>query len=177
MLEGNSHDAAAEPGKVWIASHSPGRLRLRFFPENATTPNLERLLQVPAITEVAYRKLTGSLVIQYDEELCSLEELLSYLRIYFPFLEVNGVPASSDEKELPKNLTSSVMYRYADLTNQTVHRVTAGVADLTSFLPLAFFTWAALDLLMRPSLPRWFELYREGAYLWHFYQDAAYYEK
>jgi hypothetical protein len=162
---------------VWIASYSPGRLRLKLPPESDITPNLEQLLQVPAITEVAYRKLTGSLVIQYDESLCSLQDLLLLLNRYFPSLNINQLPTLSFERELPKNLFSSIMYHYTDLTNQAVHRSTSGLADLTSLMPVAFFTWAALDLITRPSLPRWFELYREGSYLWHFYQNVSYGEK
>jgi len=161
---------------VRIASYSPGRLRLKLPPESTLTSTLERLLQVPAITEVAYRKLTGSLLIQYDETRCSLPDLLLLLNRYFPSLDAKTLPTRAFERELPKNLFSSVMYHYSDLTNQTVHRATAGLADLTSLLPVAFFTWAAIDLIARPSWPRWFELYREGSYLWHFYQNASYRE-
>ncbi len=166
MSEGNA--------TVWIASYSPGRLRLKLSPDGSIIPNLERLLQVPAITEVAYRKLTGSLLIRYDETRCSLPELLPLLGRYFPALNTRDLPASAYEQELPKNLFSSVMYHYADMTNQAAHKATSGLADLTSLLPVAFFAWAAVDLMMRPSLPRWFELYREGSYLWHFYQNASY---
>jgi len=162
---------------VRIASYSPGRLRLKLPPESALTPTLERLLQVPAITEVAYRKLTGSLLIQYDETRCSLPDLLLLLNRYFPSLDTKALPTRSFERELPKNLFSSVMYHYSDLTNQAAHRATSGLADLTSLMPVAFFTWAAIDLMTRPSWPRWFELYREGSYLWHFYQNVSYGEK
>jgi hypothetical protein len=162
---------------VRVASYSPGRLRLKLAPESALIPDLQQLLQVPAITEVIYRKLTGSLLIQYDEARCGLPELLQLLKRHFPSLNINELPTGSFERELPKNLFSSIMYHYAELANQSVHKTTSGLADLTSLLPVAFFTWAAIDLMTRPSLPRWFELYREGSYLWHFYQNVSYGEK
>jgi hypothetical protein len=162
---------------VWIASYSPGRLRLKLPPESDIAPSLEQLLQAPAITEVAYRKLTGSLLVQYDETLCSVQELLLLLNRHFPSLKIDDIPPGSFERELPKNHFSSVMYHYSDLANQAVHKATSGLADLTSLMPLAFFTWAAIDLVARPTLPRWFELYREGSYLWHFYQNVSYGEK
>jgi hypothetical protein len=160
---------------IRIASHSPGRLRLRFA-EGMPPPDLDQLLRVPAVTEVAYRKLTGSLLIQYDDTLCSQQELLELLRDHFPVFRATEIPEDLYERDLPKNFLSSVMYHYSALTNQTVHRATGGAADLTSLFPLAFFAWAAIDLAIRPSLPRWFELYREGSYLWHFYQNATYRE-
>jgi len=160
---------------IRIASHSPGRLRLRFA-EGTPPPDLDQILQIPAVTEVAYRKLTGSLLIQYDETLCSQQNLLALLSTYFPAFGANEMPEGLYEDDLPKNFLSSVMYHYSALTNQTVHQATGGAADLTSLFPIAFFAWAAIDLAMRPSLPRWFELYREGSYLWHFYQNATYRE-
>ena len=164
-----------EKEMIRVASLSPGRLRLKFA-EGIPTLDLEQLLRIPAVTEIAYRKLTGSLLIQYDETLCSLPELLVLLGRHFPALSADVMPESSYEKDLPKNLLSSFMYHYAESTNQTVHRVTSGAADLTSIFPVALFLWAAIDLMVRPSLPRWFELYREGSYLWHFYQNATYRE-
>lgn len=164
-----------EKEMIRIAAHSPGRLRLKFA-EGIPPPDLGQLLRIPAVTEVAYRKLTGSLLIRYDETLCSQQELLVLLRNHFPAFSATEVPESSYEKDLPKNFLSSVLYHYSALTNQTVHRATAGAADLTSLFPIAFFTWAVVDLVVRPSLPRWFELYREGSYLWHFYQNATYRE-
>jgi heavy-metal-associated domain-containing protein len=169
MSEGNA--------LVSIASYSPGRLRLKLPPEIDILPNLDQFLRIPAITEVSYRKLTGSLLLQYDETRSSLQEILLLLHQYLPSLDIKNIPPHAFEHELPKNHFSSVMYHYSDLTNQAVHQATSGLADLTSILPIAFFAWAAIDLVARPSLPRWFELYREGSYLWHFYQNVSYGEK
>lgn len=157
---------------VRVISYSPGRLRLKFPPEREEVPDLSRFLQVPAITEVTYRKLTSSLVILYDETSCDLQELLSLISRNYPSLQIAAIPTDLYEREYPTNLLSSVMYYYSDATNQAVHRRTSGAADLTSLIPVAFFAWAIITVIVRPGWPQWFELYSEGSYLWHFYQNS-----
>ena len=155
---------------IKIASLSSGRLRLRVLPESGIVPDVEKLLQVPAVKEVAYRKLTGSLLILYNDTSCNEAEFLTLLGNAYPDLAVSPLPTAAVEPELPRNLLSRAMYYYTDQANRVVHRTTYGAADLTSVIPVVFFAWALIDLVARPTLPRWFELYREGSYLWHFYQ-------
>jgi hypothetical protein len=76
------------------------------FAEGIPPPDLDQLLRIPAVTEVAYRKLTGSLLIQYDETLYSQQELLVLLGRHFPAFSANEVPESSYEQDLPKNFLS-----------------------------------------------------------------------
>lgn len=161
---------------VKVASLSPGRLRLKISPESELSkigPDLEELLRVPGVTQVAYRKLTSSLLILYDGSKYEESEFLSLLSNAHPHLAVSRPATVPQQAELPRNLLSFTMYHYSDQANRAVHRVTHGLADLTSVFPVVFFAWAVIDLLARPTLPRWFELYREGSYLWHFYQNRT----
>jgi hypothetical protein len=93
---------------------------------------------VPAITEVTYTKLTGSLVILYDATVCDALGLLMLLSQKYPSIEIGAIPTEPFEREYPKNLLSSIMYHYSDMLNRTAHRQTSGAADLTSLIPVAF---------------------------------------
>ena len=157
---------------VRVASYRPGRVRLRFAPERSASPDFAPMWKIPAVREVTYRKLTGSLVVYYDETLCDTPDLLAQVQAAYPTVEIAGAPRDAYERELPHNLLSSIMYYYSDATNRAAHEKTGGAADLTSVLPMLFFAWATIDLIVRPAWPKWFELYREGSYLWHFYQNS-----
>ncbi len=157
---------------VRIVASSPGRLRLKFLPGNTQVPDLDRFLLLPGVTEVRYRRLTGSLLILYDSTHCDFNELVLQITQHYPSLAIVSIPRDPAERELPKDLLSSFMYRSSEAINRTTHRKTFGAMALTSIVPVAFFTWAVVAAISRPSLPQWFELYREGSFLWHFYQDS-----
>jgi len=157
---------------VQIVSSSPGRVRLKFLPGNAQVPDLDRFLLVPAVTEVSYRKLTGSLIILYDSTRCDLKELVLQITQLHSSLAIVSIPIDPAERELSKNLLSSLMYRSPESINRAAYQKTSGVMALTSILPVAFFSWALVTAIRSPSWPQWFELYREGSFLWHFYQDS-----
>jgi hypothetical protein len=162
----------AEKEVVQIVSSSPGRLRLKFPLENTQVPDLDRFLLIPAVTEVRYRKLTGSLVILYESTRCDLNELVWQISQCHSSLAIVSIPRDPAERALPQNLLSSSMYRSSEAINRAVYRKTSGVLALTSIVPVAFFTWAVVSAIRYPSLPQWFELYREGSFLWHFYQGS-----
>ncbi len=46
------------------------------------------------------------------------------------------------------------MYYHSDNANRAAHKKMSGAADLTSILPVVFFAWATIDLIVRPGWPK-----------------------
>lgn len=139
----------------------PGRVRFQFKP-GETIPNLDDVLKIPGVKEVAFNKITRSLLIIYDEQKLDLEKLISEIQERMP-----GFRISRSQKD-ENNVSSEVMDD--DLLSELIHNVVAGanrnvalqtkgLADLTSILPSALFLLGTEEMIRRPVMPRWYDFW------------------
>lgn len=147
---------------LWAIHSVPGRARLRFSKQAAKIPNLDKLMDVKGIEEVTYNKITKSILIIYDENILSFEELLGRIKEKISRIEILqeklqriGKPGS--EKDMG-SLLSQTVYKGAKKTDIAFRKATGNYADIASIIATFLVTYGIVDLFRRPEIPSWDDL-------------------
>jgi hypothetical protein len=156
-----------KPAKV--ASHVPGRLRLKLHPQGrdrAAMDNLQTQLQsLPGIDNVRLNPAAGSLTVHYDRTHHSMAGILRFLEdldvvvdsiAHLPSLD-NGTEGNRNGGPQPEFITA------INALNQRLRNTTGLPIDLKQLLPLAFAgagLWSiARRGLMIDRVPGWLLLW------------------
>lgn len=152
-----------------VASHVPGRLRLKLHPQGrdqAAMDDLQTQLQsLPGIDDVRLNPAAGSVTVHYDRTHHSMAGILGFLEdldvvvdsiAHLPSLE-NGTTVTESHGTAPAFITA-----INDL-NQRLRKTTGLPIDLKQLLPLAFagagFWSIARRGLMIDRVPGWLLLW------------------
>ncbi len=161
--------------KIRVSSVSPGRIRLRFDPEGEAGLNLQAFLEIPAIHEVTFRKLTGSLLILYDSGRINLAGLIQSIENKIPNWYIETLPETQFDTEYPHDIILGPYYHYTDRLDREIHEQTSGILDLRSAVVLIYLVWGAWEFLRTPVHPKWYDIIKEvTGFLRHYkrYYDA-----
>ncbi len=146
---------------IAVSSYNPGRVRLRFAPEHEPELNLHSFLEISAVREITFRKLTGSLLIIYDAKRIDLPELVRSIANKCPDWSVGTPSAGEFDKEFPRDLMLGRVFHYVDQFDREVHRRTSGNVDLRTIFMLSYLVWGSWEFLRTPVHPKWYDIIKE----------------
>ncbi len=152
-----------------VASHVPGRIRLKLHPQSRDQESMERihlkLKSLEGVHDVRLNPACGSLTVHYDHERHSMAGILGFLEDldvvvdsigHLPNIGENG-DAAHGEGQSPEFLTA-----INDL-NRRIRQTTGLPVNLKLLLPLAFVgagIWSVGKKgLMIESMPGWLFLW------------------
>lgn len=138
----------------------PGRVRFNYKSSKTEISAIDDFYKIPGIKEITFNKITQSLLIIYDGEINTLEQLLSKIQEGNPDLEISKerLPINSSEILLSNNLLLDLIYKTAIGTNKKINVKTKGRADLTSLLPSGLLLLGLEELIRKPVMPRWYDM-------------------
>jgi hypothetical protein len=141
-----------------VMSDVPGRLRFR-LPPAADGPELERRLrEADGVIDCRWTPRTRSLLVTYRPDQATRSALMA-LGPFAGDAATTSAAAASPEPGRPRNLgrTRSALVRAvagaAAEADAAVSRLTSGVIDLRTGLPLALGLWAAREILRGNARP------------------------
>lgn len=142
----------------------PGRVRFRFRPEKADIPNLDDFLKIPGVKEITFNKITKSLLAIYDRQKLDLGKLISEIQERMPQFEILETGLQKGENKVSLGVTSDdllseMVYSTVAEANQNVVLKTKHRADLSSIVPSALFLLGAGEIIRRPVMPHWYDLW------------------
>lgn len=142
-----------------IVQNVSGRLRFQFPREKRDTPDLDQFLEISGVQEVTYSILTKSLLILYNPQVMTSNEIMNRIDEVCPWIEIRTGKAWG---EIPfgQDVLSRSFYGVLEKSNRFVRQKLRGGADLTSIVPVAMLGWSAWELVKRPTRPGWFDILR-----------------
>lgn len=152
------------PKKVYkeiltLIQSSPGRARFQYDRDRPDVPDIDQFLEIPGVNEVTYSVITKSVLIIYDQQVVTLDDLAHYIEDYMPPLEVRRGKAWG-EVPFGHDMLSQLIYGGLAKANRHMRKKLNGVADLTSIVPSMMVVWSMAELALRPTRPGWFDILR-----------------
>ncbi|MBU1858258.1 MAG: hypothetical protein KKC28_14870 [Verrucomicrobia bacterium] len=153
---------------LWVVNAIPGRVRLRFRADKKEDPDLDKLLKIKGIEELAFNSITKSLIIIYREKVIVKEKLLKEIEKALPGTKIcfhsekENVKPEETAMSIEGNMLSHNMYALLRKMNKSTHRGLKGYADLTSMLPAILFLWGIEELIRNPVMPKWYDILRSA---------------
>ncbi|HBF13974.1 MAG TPA: hypothetical protein DDW49_11410 [Deltaproteobacteria bacterium] len=151
--------AIAEKEILTLIQNVSGRLRLQFPRDKRDIPDVDQFLELPGVQEVTYNMLTKSLLVLYNIQITTADELMNYMERYCPWLEIRTGKAWG-EVPFGHDLLSQIIFGTLAKSNRYVRKQLGGKADLTSIVPTAMIGWSLWELVRRPTRPGWFDILR-----------------
>ena len=138
----------------------PGRVRFTYKSTKAEISILDDFYKIKGIKEITFNKITQSLLIIYDREIITIEQLLSKIQEGNPDLDISKerLPNNSSDILLTNNLLLDKFYKTAIGTNKKINKKMKGRADLTSLVPSGLLLLGLEELIRKPVMPRWYDL-------------------
>ena len=136
-----------------------GRLRLQFPRDKRDIPDVDQFLELPGVLEVTYNMLTKSLLVQYNPQIITSDELMNGMERYCPWIEIRTGKAWGDVP-FGHDMLSQIIFGSLAKGNSYVRKKLGGKADLTSIVPTAMVGWSIWELIRRPTRPGWFDILR-----------------
>lgn len=144
----------------------PGRVRFQFKSETIGIPDLDDFLKIPGVKEASFNKITKSLLILYDQKKLNLEKLISEIQKRMPNLEILKAQSQKDTASLDffptDDLLTDIICQTAGRANKYVNLKTKGQVDLTSLVPSGLLLVGLEELIRKPCMPRWYDLWWFG---------------
>lgn len=152
-------------------SLAPGRVRLRFPHEKADIPELDGFLKIIGVQEVTYNKVTKSILILYDVNLLTLEELFSEIEEKMPQVEIQGEKLEQIKSHLVEEDNGSLLPRIVHAKSKRLDKVFRELigdnADIGSLIAAVLVITGIVDLFKRSKLPSWDNLIWYGANIFY----------
>ncbi len=144
-------------GLLQIASHFPGRLRVRAEPFREAafgTQVAERLKAEAGVTTASVSQRTGSLLVEYRPRELQLPRLVEII------LRLGGLDGIAADRGARPGLQGPAVRNQLDAWNQLLLDATHGRADARTAVPAALAGLGVLTFLFgERGLPKWYDLF------------------
>jgi hypothetical protein len=143
------------PGQAWTALQLvhdiPGRLRLR-IPRGVRTVGLREAVEaVPGVIASAWSPRTRSLLVQYQAEATTPEDIAAHVARHAGIDEVVAVDPAGYTNGRPA--VSAAIVEAVGTVDQGVRRASRGLVGLGLLLPVALTVWAIAEVLRGRTAP------------------------
>jgi hypothetical protein len=123
----------------------PGRLRVRLPARARSAGLMEAIGALPGIVSCVWSDRTRSLLVRYRPEEASSQALVGAIAAHVGILNPPAAPGPPESPASPALIDA--VTRTVSALNLALGRLTGGVADLRTLLPLALVAWAAREIL------------------------------
>ena len=174
-------DSTSKKKAAVVASHVPGRLRLRLHAQHRDQKKMEQIRQhlvaQEGIHDVRLNPISGSVTVQYDHSRHTMSGILGFLEDLDVVVDSIGHLPSIGEGSVSNGGEAPAFIAAVNDLNQRIRGITGLPVDLKLLLPLTFVGAGAWSIarkgLMIESVPGWLFLWFAFDIFVKLYSDHA----